>query len=84
MGGDRHISACREIAKLHEESVRGTVSEVLAHFRETEPRGEFVIIIEGCTKAKPTDDANNSIKADTDAPRKESKYQRKLRMREEE
>ena len=84
MGGDRHISACREISKLHEESVRGTVSEVLAHFRETEPRGEFVIIIEGCTKAKPTDDANNSIKADTDAPRKESKYQRKLRMREEE
>ena len=84
MGGDRHISACREISKLHEESVRGTVSEVLAHFRETEPRGEFVIIIEGCTKAKPTDDTNNSIKADTDAPRKESKYQRKLRMREEE
>ena len=84
MGGDRHISACREISKLHEESVRGTVSEVLAHFRETEPRGEFVIIIEGSTKAKPTDNANNSIKADTDAPRKESKYQRKLRMREEE
>ena len=83
-GEDRRMSACREISKLHEESVRGTVSEVLAHFRETEPRGEFVIIIEGCTKTKPTDDANDSIKADTDAPRKESKYQRKLRMREEE
>lgn len=47
-GPDRRVSACREISKVHEESVRGTLAEVLAHFRETEPRGEFVIVVEGC------------------------------------
>ena len=46
-GPDRHCSACREISKIHEESVRGTLTEVLAHFNETEPRGEFVIVVEG-------------------------------------
>lgn len=46
-GPERRCSACREISKLHEESVRGTLAEVLAHFTETEPRGEFVIVVEG-------------------------------------
>lgn len=47
-GAERRISACREISKLHEESVRGTMAEVLAHFEETPPRGEFVLVVEGC------------------------------------
>lgn len=46
-GADRPCSACREISKVHEESVRGTLSEVLQHFSETEPRGEFVLVVEG-------------------------------------
>lgn len=46
-GPERHCSACREISKIHEESVRGTLAEVLAHFQETEPRGEFVIVVAG-------------------------------------
>ena len=41
-GDDRKVSCCREISKVHEESVRGTLAEVIAHFKETEPRGEFV------------------------------------------
>ena len=49
-GEDRKMSACREISKVHEESVRGTIAEVLAHFRENEPKGEFVLIIGGCDK----------------------------------
>ncbi len=49
-GEDRKMSACREISKVHEESVRGTISEVLAHFKEKEPKGEFVLIISGCDK----------------------------------
>ena len=49
-GEDRRMSACREISKVHEESVRGTIAEVLAHFKETEPKGEFVLIIGGCDK----------------------------------
>ena len=46
-GGERQCSACREIIKMHEESVRGTITEVLAHFTENEPRGEFVIVVAG-------------------------------------
>lgn len=51
-GAERCCSACREISKIHEESVRGSLAEVLAHFEETEPRGEFVIIIEGYNAPK--------------------------------
>lgn len=47
MGADRQASVCREISKVHEESVRGTLEEVIAHFTETEPRGEIVIIVAG-------------------------------------
>lgn len=46
-GADRPVSVCREISKIHEESVRGTLQEVIAHFIETEPRGEIVIILGG-------------------------------------
>jgi 16S rRNA (cytidine1402-2'-O)-methyltransferase len=46
-GDDRKVSVCREISKVHEESVRGTLAEVIAHFTETEPRGEIVIVLAG-------------------------------------
>ena len=46
-GPDRQGSVCREISKVHEESVRGTLQEVVAHFTETEPRGEIVIVLGG-------------------------------------
>lgn len=46
-GPDRQVSVCREISKVHEESVRGTLQEVVAHFAETEPRGEIVIVLGG-------------------------------------
>ena len=46
-GADRPVSVCREISKIHEESVRGTLQEVIAHFTETEPRGEIVITLGG-------------------------------------
>lgn len=51
-GPERKCSACREISKIHEESVRGTLSDVLSHFKDTEPRGEFVIIVEGFNPPK--------------------------------
>ena len=47
-GEERQISVCREISKVHEESVRGTLKEVLEHFTEHEPKGEFVMILGGC------------------------------------
>jgi 16S rRNA (cytidine1402-2'-O)-methyltransferase len=46
-GDDRQVSVCREISKVHEESVRGTLGEVIAHFTQTEPRGEIVIVVAG-------------------------------------
>ncbi len=51
-GSDRQVSCCREISKVHEESVRGTLAEVTAHFQQTEPRGEFVIVVAGREKQK--------------------------------
>lgn len=47
LGGDRQASVCREISKLHEECVRGSLDELTAHFTETEPRGEIVLVIAG-------------------------------------
>lgn len=46
-GPERPVSVCREISKIHEESVRGTLQEVHDHFVETEPKGEIVIILGG-------------------------------------
>jgi len=46
-GPERPCSVAREISKLHEEHVRGTLSEVLEHFRKTEPKGEIVIVVGG-------------------------------------
>ena len=49
-GHDRKVSVCREISKVHEQSVRGTLEEVIAHFTENEPKGEFVIVLAGHEK----------------------------------
>ena len=46
-GAERPVSVCREISKVHEESVRGTLEEVIAHFTATLPRGEIVIVLGG-------------------------------------
>lgn len=49
-GEDRPVAVCRELSKIHEEYVRGTLAEAVAHFTEHEPRGEFVIILGGNPK----------------------------------
>ncbi|MGM9701904.1 MAG: 16S rRNA (cytidine(1402)-2'-O)-methyltransferase [Prevotella sp.] len=46
-GPDRQVSVAREISKVHEEHVRGTLAEAIAHFTDTAPRGEFVIVVAG-------------------------------------
>ena len=51
-GPERRVAVCRELTKLHEEYVRGTLGEALAHFRQNEPRGEFVIVVEGSGSGK--------------------------------
>lgn len=47
MGDDRVASVSREISKLYAETVRGTLGELVIHFTENEPRGEFVIVVAG-------------------------------------
>ncbi|MCK0161287.1 16S rRNA (cytidine(1402)-2'-O)-methyltransferase [Allomuricauda sp. F6463D] len=46
-GEDRPVSVSRELTKLYEETVRGTVAEVLEHFNNKAPKGEFVIVVGG-------------------------------------
>ena len=47
--GDRRISLCRELTKLHEEVIRTTLSQAVAYYEGTPPRGEFVLVVEGET-----------------------------------
>ena len=61
-GGDRQVSACREISKIHEESVRGTLDEVIAHFEEIPPKGEFVIVLAGKPEEKKDKKENRQKK----------------------
>ena len=46
-GSDRKVSVSREISKMFEETVRGTVGEVILHFEQKKPKGEFVIVVSG-------------------------------------
>lgn len=63
MGTDRRACVAREISKIHEECVRGTLSELAAHFTATPPRGEIVIVVAG----------------QEEKPRKEEKSQKRQR-----
>jgi 16S rRNA (cytidine1402-2'-O)-methyltransferase len=49
-GLDRKISVSRELTKIYEETVRGTISELINHYQEKSPKGEFVIVLEGKRK----------------------------------
>jgi 16S rRNA (cytidine1402-2'-O)-methyltransferase len=57
LGGNRRIAVCRELTKLHEETVRGTLDEMLAHFDTHTPRGEFVLVLAGKEDEVEMDDA---------------------------
>lgn len=51
MGEEREAAVSREISKLHAETVRGTLAELVAHFTTTEPKGEIVLIVGGLPEA---------------------------------
>lgn len=51
-GADRQAVACREISKMHEELVRGSLSELVGHFTTQAPRGEFVLVVAGAEPEK--------------------------------
>ena len=46
-GVDRQICVSRELSKIHEENVRGTVADVLKHFENKPPKGEIVVVVGG-------------------------------------
>ncbi len=84
-GPDRPVSACREISKMHEQSVRGTAAEVLDHFKNEEPRGEFVVIVGGMPEGGKAAENNGEKGQEGEAPvegKPLSKYQRKQLKRE--
>lgn len=52
--GDRPVALCRELTKLHEETIRTTLGEALALFQERPPKGEFVLVVEGKPQEEDT------------------------------
>ncbi|MDE7138603.1 MAG: 16S rRNA (cytidine(1402)-2'-O)-methyltransferase, partial [Ruminococcus sp.] len=53
-GTERKISLCRELTKIHEEVLRFTLGEAVEYYSDNEPKGEFVLVLEG--KTQNTDD----------------------------
>lgn len=66
-GAERRVAVVREITKRFEESVRGTISEALDHFRTHEPKGEFVIVVEGYDPKRRGVAADEEADEDADA-----------------
>lgn len=57
-GGNRDVAVCREISKVHEQIVRGSIDNAIEHFNVVEPKGEFVIIVGAKTKEDVKIDIN--------------------------
>ena len=60
MGAERRVAVVREITKRFEQTVRGTIAELLEHFRSHEPKGEFVIVVAGYDPKAERDDEDES------------------------
>ncbi|MBP3855702.1 MAG: 16S rRNA (cytidine(1402)-2'-O)-methyltransferase [Ruminiclostridium sp.] len=66
--GDRRISLCRELTKIHEEVLRGTIREMIDYYEDKTPKGEYVLVIEGA--AEKQEEASD-IEAAAEFARKE-------------
>ena len=60
-GEDRKISLCRELTKLNEETIRTTLGEAISYYEEREPRGEYVLVVEGGTGCSKEDNTLISL-----------------------
>ena len=58
-GGDRRITLCRELTKLNEEILRFTIAGAIEYYESTEPRGEYVLVIEGAPEASEEEESLN-------------------------
>ena len=52
-GSDRPVCVCRELSKMHEENIRGSIAQALLHFEKTPPKGEIVVVLGGKPFIKP-------------------------------
>lgn len=66
--GNRKISLCRELTKIHEEVIRGTISEMIDYYSDKTPKGEYVLVVEGASEKKVN---NVSLEEAADYARKE-------------
>ena len=55
-GGERRISLCRELTKLNEDIFRTDLAGAVSFYDEHEPRGEYVLVLDGCTEAEAVED----------------------------
>ncbi|MBO5416718.1 MAG: 16S rRNA (cytidine(1402)-2'-O)-methyltransferase [Clostridia bacterium] len=60
-GGERRIALCRELTKLNEEIMRVTISQARAYYGEHEPRGEYVLVVEGASGVETVSDGDTEI-----------------------
>jgi 16S rRNA (cytidine1402-2'-O)-methyltransferase len=69
LGPLRRVAVARELTKLHQEVWRGTLGDAVAHFTEWEPRGEYVLVVDGAPLPGPPDDAEveAAIRSELDA-----------------
>ena len=61
LGSQRRIALCRELTKLNEEVLRMTLGEAILYYREREPRGEYVLVVEGGTKKPSVGSAEGEV-----------------------
>ena len=62
-GGERSVTLCRELTKLHEEIWKTTLAEAAAHYAQADPRGEYVLVMAGAPEADPADAPTTAAKA---------------------
>ena len=60
-GGERRMALCREMTKLHEETLRMTVDEARSYYAENEPRGEYVLVVEGAPERSDAPDEDAAL-----------------------
>ena len=63
-GAERKATISREISKVHEETLRGTLASLAAHFTDNPPRGEFVVVVAGADEKRTKEKNDNEPKQD--------------------
>ena len=60
--GDRNITVCKELTKKHETCFETTLKEAVPYYEQNEPRGEYVLVLEGCARQQMEQEAQDALK----------------------